>query len=180
MKKSNITLSCQYLLKFDAVLLCVAYLHPDAILDQTNIILLGSNSFNSQSDDEMKIVEFQLTITAWRRKFLCTVMFFSWYQQSTNIKLLCVYNGALECPISNGRWWNLIKNFNAGAVRWGTLQDSISASDLIKQFIPNHFFLFFPLIPARGLGLGSVTDALVLLENTGCGFPTGWGFLSQQ
>jgi len=46
------------------VLLCVAYLHPDAILDQTNIILLGSNSFNSQSDAEMKIVEFQLTITA--------------------------------------------------------------------------------------------------------------------
>jgi hypothetical protein len=64
MKKINITLSCQYLLKFDAVLLCVAYLHPDAILDQTNIILLGSNSFNSQSDDEMKVVEFQLTITA--------------------------------------------------------------------------------------------------------------------
>jgi len=26
--------------------------------------LLGSNSFNSQSDDEMKVVEFQLTITA--------------------------------------------------------------------------------------------------------------------
>ena len=89
--------------KFDA------YLHPDAILDQTNIILLGSNSFYSQSDEEMKVVEFQLTITAWRSKFLCTVMFFSWYQQSTNIKVLCAYNGALECPISNGRWWNLIK-----------------------------------------------------------------------
>ncbi|KAL3597686.1 hypothetical protein D5086_009323 [Populus alba] len=47
-----------------SVLLCVAYLHPDAILDQTNIILLGSNSSNSQSDEEMKVVEFQLAITA--------------------------------------------------------------------------------------------------------------------
>jgi hypothetical protein len=53
-----------FFIKFDAVLLCVAYLHPDAILDQINIILPGSNSSNSQSDDEMKVVEFQLTITA--------------------------------------------------------------------------------------------------------------------
>jgi hypothetical protein len=116
--------------------------------------LPGSNSSNSQSDDEMKVVEFQLTITAWRRKFLCTVMFLSWYQQSTNIKLLC--SGVPHFK------WKMMKSdrtFNAGPVRWGTLQDSISASDLIKQFIPNHFFLFFPLIPARGLGLGSVTYA---------------------